>query len=114
MRPSAANDATGRVEMADEGGNGDDDGVVMANVVMNGVFLRPAASRLRLRQRVTGPRKHAVSWLGGCPCENRSDSDAANRSLAHPATSAGAGRTLAMAYLARHGSKSQARRRVMG
>src|SRR4051812_6650105 len=39
MRPSAANDATGRVEMADEGGSGDDDGVVMANVVMNGVFL---------------------------------------------------------------------------
>src|SRR5690349_24668753 len=50
-------------------------------------------------------------WLGGCPCENRSDSDAANRSLAHPATSAGAGRTLAMPYLVRLASKSQARRR---
>src|SRR3954466_837171 len=38
MRPSEANDATGRVDMADEV-SGDDDGVVMANVVMNGVFL---------------------------------------------------------------------------
>src|SRR3954454_23794281 len=39
MRPSEANDETGSVDMVDEAGSGDDDGVVMANVVMNGVFL---------------------------------------------------------------------------
>src|SRR3954469_316835 len=66
MRPSAANDATGRVAMPDEGGSGDDDGVVMANVVMNGVFLSTGGSSVAPPSTGDGAdeaRGLLVGWL---------------------------------------------------
>src|SRR5579871_3852116 len=79
MRPSVAKV---EVELSDE---------TVVAVIRSSEFLedRPPVCATRL---ATGTMRRSFSW-GGCPCETRSDSDAANRSLALSVAVAHGGRT---------------------